>query len=156
MFKLTLIACGNKMPSWVECAVNDYSKRLKEFIHFSLVEIPLIKRTKTSDLARLLDKESSTLLAAIPEQSYVIGLDSKGKSFTSDALASTFEKMQQHHSHASLLIGGPEGFLGKTRERCDTMWSLSALTLSHPLVRVVTLEAIYRAWAIINNHPYHK
>lgn len=156
MLKLTLIACGNKMPSWVEMAVNEYAKRLKEFIHLSLIEIPLCKRSKSSDLTRILEKESSLMIAAIPAGARVIGLDIGGESFSSEALAAKFEKLQQTSSHLCILIGGPEGFSARTRAHFNESWSLSALTLPHPLVRILLVEAIYRACSIIANHPYHK
>jgi len=156
MLKLTLIACGNKMPSWVNEAASDYCKRLKEYVNFSLVEIPLLKRSKSSDLTRIMEKESALMNAAIPAGAYVIALEIEGDSFSSEKLASKLEALQQTSSHLCLLIGGPEGLSQHSLARCQARWSLSALTLPHPMVRIMLLEALYRAWSIINNHPYHK
>lgn len=156
MLKLTIIACGNKMPSWVNEAANDYSKRLKEFVNLTLIEIPLQKRSKSSDLTRIMEKEAMLMQAAIPGGSHVIALAIDGETFSSEKLANKLEHMQQKTSHLCLLIGGPEGLSPATLALCQARWSLSCLTLPHPMVRIVLLEALYRAWSISHNHPYHK
>lgn len=156
MFKLTLIVCGNKMPSWVEMASSDYAKRLKEYVNLSIIEIPLIKRSKSSDLTRIMEKESALIIAAIPHGARVVALEIEGQTFSSEKLARKFELLQQTSSNLCLIVGGPEGLSAQTLARCDEQWSLSPLTLPHPLVRIIVLETIYRAWSIINNHPYHK
>ncbi|STX51306.1 rRNA large subunit methyltransferase [Legionella busanensis] len=156
MFKITIISCGNKMPAWIEQGFNEYSKRLKEYVKLNLIEIPLIKRTKTSDLKRILEKESLLIDAVIPDAARIIALEIGGKTFSSEKLALKFEALQQITSHVCFIIGGPEGLTPHTLARSQEQWSLSSLTLPHPLVRIVLLEAIYRAWSIIYNHPYHK
>jgi len=144
------------MPSWVNEAVAEFSKRLKEYVTFNLIEIPLLKRTKSSDLTRIMEKESDLIKAAIPNNTRVIALEIDGEVFSSEKLATKFKQLQHTASHICILIGGPEGLSTDTLMHCQERWSLSALTLPHPIVRVVLLEAIYRAWSIINNHPYHK
>ena len=156
MFKITLIACGNKMPSWVDEAVKEYVKRLREYVNLSIIEIPLLKRTKSGDLTRILEKESALIIDAIPNAARVIAMEIEGESFSSEKLATKFEMITQVNSHICFLIGGPEGLSANTLARCDERWSLSSLTLPHPMVRIILFEAIYRAWSIINNHPYHK
>ena len=144
------------MPSWVETAVNEYAKRLKEYVNLSIIEVPLLKRSKSSDLTRILEKESAMVINAIPNGSRVIALEIEGETFSSEKLAKKFELLQQVNSNLCFLIGGPEGLTAETRAHCVERWSLSSLTLPHPMVRIILLEAIYRAWSIINNHPYHK
>lgn len=156
MLKITLIACGNKMPAWIATGAAEYAKRLKEFVNLSILEIPLIKRTKSSDSSRLLEKESELICVAIPNRAHVIALEIEGESFSSEKLAAKIELLQGHHSHLCFLIGGPEGLHAQTLARSAERWSLSKLTLPHPLVRIMLLEGIYRAFSIINNHPYHK
>lgn len=134
----------------------EFSKRLQEYASFSLIEIPLSKRGKSSDLCRILDKEAALILAAIPQGSHVIALDIGGKSFSSEDLAQKIESLQLITSHICLIIGGPEGLIPAVLSRAKERWSLSQLTLPHPIVRIVLLEGLYRAWSIINNHPYHK
>lgn len=156
MFKITLIACGNKMPSWVSSAVAEFSKRLQDYVSFTLIEIPLAKRGKSSDLTRILEKEAVLISAAIPSNARIIALEINGDSFTSEKLALKLEQLQQITSHLCFLIGGPEGLIPSIIARSNERWSLSQLTLPHPLVRIVLLEALYRAYSIIHNHPYHK
>ena len=156
MFKITLIACGNKMPGWVNEASTEFSKRIQEYAQLNLIEIPLAKRGKVSDLTRILEKEATLITAAIPQGARVIALEIGGNFFSSERLASKIEHLQQITNHLCFLIGGPEGLIPAVLARANERWSLSQLTLPHPLVRIVLLEALYRAWSIIHNHPYHK
>ncbi|KTD51514.1 rRNA large subunit methyltransferase [Legionella quinlivanii] len=156
MFKITIIACGNKMPSWVNEGVKEYTKRLKEATSLNLVEIPLGKRSSPSDLSRVMEKEAELILSAIPSSSYVIAMAIDGKQFSSETLAAKVEKLQLGNSHVCFIIGGPEGLSTEVLARANEHWSLSQLTLPHPLVRIILLESLYRAWSIIQNHPYHK
>jgi 23S rRNA (pseudouridine1915-N3)-methyltransferase len=156
MFKLSLVCCANKMPSWVDAGVAEFSKRLQDFASINLIDIPLSKRGKSTDLTRILEKEANLMLNAIPNGARIIALDSKGESFTSERLATKLEQLQQLSSHLCFLIGGPEGLAPSLLARAHERWSLSQLTLPHPLVRVVLFEALYRSWSIISKHPYHK
>lgn len=156
MLKMTLIALGNKMPAWVEMAVQEFSKRLQDGVALNLVEIPLLRRGKSSDLARIMEKEMALISAAIPHGARLIALEINGESFSSEQLAEKLERLQQINSHLCFLIGGPEGLSPSLIARSDERWSLSKLTLPHTLVRIVLLETLYRAWSISHNHPYHK
>lgn len=156
MLEITLIAMGNKMPGWVTEASEEFIKRLGEAFKLHLIEIPLLRRGHSHDLTRVLEKEATRLHAAIPRDAYLIALDLTGKTFSSEHLSVHLNHLQQITGHLCFVIGGPEGLpkscLAQSRER----WSLSTLTLPHPLARVVLLEALYRAWSILMNHPYHK
>ncbi|MCL5271760.1 MAG: 23S rRNA (pseudouridine(1915)-N(3))-methyltransferase RlmH [Gammaproteobacteria bacterium] len=156
MLKITIITLGNKMPEWVVTGSNDYLKRFKDGIQVKVIEIPLISRSKSSDLARIMEKESALIRESLPNGARLIALDIEGKSFSSDELALKITQLQQISSHFCLIIGGPEGLSSDILKLCDERWSLSKLTLPHPLVRIILLETLYRAWSIINNHPYHK
>ncbi|MFI4918983.1 MAG: 23S rRNA (pseudouridine(1915)-N(3))-methyltransferase RlmH [Legionellales bacterium] len=156
MLKITVIALGNKMPDWVARGSDDYAKRFNDGIQLKITEIPLIRRSKSSDLTRILDKETALIKEALPNNSRIIALDIEGKSFSSEDLAVKITQLQQVSSHFCFLIGGPEGLSQEIINLCDERWSLSKLTLPHPLVRIILLETLYRAWSIINNHPYHK
>ena len=156
MLKLTVIALGNKMPDWVVKGSDDYAKRFNDGIALKFIEIPLMRRTKTSDLVRILEKETSLIKEVLPSGARLIALDVEGKAFKSEELAHKITQLQQISSHLCFIIGGPEGLSQDILNRCDERWSLSKLTLPHPLVRIILLETLYRAWTIINNHPYHK
>lgn len=153
---MTVVAVGNKMPDWVVKGCDDYAKRFKDGIQLKTIEIPLERRSKSSDLKRILEKESLLIKEALPHGARLIALDVEGKAFTSEDLALKITKLQQISSHLCFIIGGPEGLSQEILALCDESWSLSKLTLPHPLVRIVLLETLYRAWSIINNHPYHR
>lgn len=156
MLKITIVACGNKMPSWVYEAFQEYTKRLQENISISLIEIPLLRRGKSTDQARIMEKEMLQMQAAIPQSAHIIALEINGESFTSEALAKKLSDLQLNNSHLCFLIGGPEGLSPTLVSQSHAQWSLSKLTLPHTIVRIVLVEALYRAWSIQNNHPYHK
>lgn len=145
------------MPHWVTEGVTEYSKRLQAFTDLEIIELPLQKRThKPGDLAKIREKESQLMQAAIPASAYCIALAIEGKSFSSEKLSQKLEQLQQQAPHLCLLIGGPEGLSDDNIRRCRELWSLSPLTLPHPLARIIVLESLYRAFAIHFNHPYHK
>ncbi len=144
------------MPDWVVKGSNDYIKRFKDGIQLKVIEIPLISRSKSSDLSRIMEKESAMIREALPSGARIIALDIEGKSFSSEDLSIKISQLQQISSHFCFIIGGPEGLTSEILRLSDERWSLSKLTLPHPLVRIILLETLYRAWTIINNHPYHK
>ncbi|KTD68046.1 rRNA large subunit methyltransferase [Legionella steelei] len=144
------------MPDWVTQGSNEYAKRLNDGIQLKIIEIPLIRRSKSSDLSRIMEKESALMKDALPNNARIIALEIEGKAFSSEELALKISQLNQTTSHLCFLIGGPEGLSQDILKLCDDRWSLSKLTLPHPLVRIILLETLYRAWSIINNHPYHK
>jgi 23S rRNA (pseudouridine1915-N3)-methyltransferase len=156
MLKITLITLGNKMPDWVNQGTHDYAKRFNDGIQLKLIEIPLLRRSKSSDLKRILEKETLLIQETLPHNARIIALEIEGTSFSSEELALKLSQLQQITSHLCLIIGGPEGLSQEILQLCDERWSLSKLTLPHPLVRIILLETLYRAWSILNNHPYHK
>ena len=156
MLKLTLVTMGNKMPSWVNEASQEFIKRLQDGVCVQLIEIPLFKRGKSAELSRILDKEMILMRAAIPSNARLIALDKGGETFSSEQLASKLQHVQHVSSHLCFLIGGPEGLPSALLSQSHERWSLSTLTLPHALARIVLLETLYRAWSILHNHPYHK
>ncbi len=144
------------MPDWVKTAVAEYSRRLPRELALKWVEVPLGKRRKGSDLAQAVAEESKVLLKAIPEYDRVIALDVGGKSWSTEQLAEELRKWQASGDNYSVMIGGPNGLAEDCYQRADLRWSLSPLTLPHPLVRVLLAEQLYRAWSINAGHPYHK
>jgi 23S rRNA (pseudouridine1915-N3)-methyltransferase len=156
MFKVSLVAMGTKMPSWVEAASKEYIKRLREYASLNLIELPLEKRGKTGATERLLDKEAERMIQRLPKDAKIIALEIEGQSFDSPALADELNQVKMQYSHICFLIGGPEGLHPKILKHCHGAWSLSKLTLAHPMVRVILLESLYRAFSISANHPYHK
>lgn len=151
-----MIAVGTKMPGWVTEGFQEYVKRMPADAALELVEIPLATRGKNTDIARAIKQEGEQMLNAVSPGDRVIALEVKGKNWTTEQLAVEFAQWQMDGRNVALLIGGPDGLSDACRARADQQWSLSALTLPHPLVRVILAEQIYRAWSITRNHPYHR
>ena len=151
-----LIAVGQRMPAWVETAYQEYAKRLPRECALKLVEIAPGKRGRNADVTRILGDEGERMLAAIPRDCHVVALEVGGKSWSTPQLAAQLEDWMGSGRDVALLVGGPEGMDDACRARADQLWSLSALTLPHPLVRVILAETLYRAWSVMAGHPYHR
>ncbi len=154
--KISLIAVGRKMPVWVTEGYNEYAKRMPRECLLELVEIEAEKRGKSGSSQRWMEQEGKRMLAAIPRGDRVIALDVKGRSWTTEKLAQQMEGWMQSGTGVSLLVGGPDGLSPECLQRADQKWSLSELTMPHPLVRVVLAEQLYRGWSVVNHHPYHR
>lgn len=144
------------MPGWVEDAGQDFVKRMPSEIKINLILLPLIKRGKNPDIPRIVRDESRKLLTAVPKGSVLIVLDVLGRSVTTMKLSSLLESWLQQGQDISIVIGGPDGVSDELLSKASSRLSLSELTFPHTLVRVILLEQIYRAWSILNNHPYHR
>lgn len=154
--RIRMIAVGTRMPDWVEQGYRDYAKRLPRDCSVELVELPLAVRSKNSDIARAMEKEGEAMLAAIGKGDRVIALDVKGKPWSTEQLAVQMANWKMSGNNYSLLIGGPDGLAPACLALAEIRWSLSPLTLPHPLVRILLIEQLYRATTILQNHPYHK
>ncbi|WLP95001.1 23S rRNA (pseudouridine(1915)-N(3))-methyltransferase RlmH [Psychrobacter sp. M13] len=159
--KLRILTVGNKMPSWIQSGFDEYHKRIQPMLTTEIVELAAAKRAKNpsdANLAQYRDSEGSTILAthnsANNEQLWV--LDVKGKMLSTEGLADKLSEAMQQGDDVALVIGGADGVSPEVLAKADIKWSLSALTLPHPLVRVVLMEQLYRAMSINNNHPYHR
>ena len=144
------------MPDWVDVASNDFIKRLPAEIKINTILLPIIKRGKNPDIPRVIRDESRKLLTAVPKHSLLVVLDVLGKPVTTMKFSSLLESWMQQAQEVSIVIGGPDGMSDELLSQSSLKLSLSALTFPHPLVRVILLEQIYRAWSILNNHPYHR
>lgn len=154
--RIRLIAVGTKMPNWVTQGFEQYSKRLNQDITLELVEIAAGKRGKNADLKRIMEKEGELMLSTVQAQDYVISLDIPGTKLSTEKLSRRLEQLMQQGQPVALLIGGPEGLAPSCKNKAQESWSLSELTLPHPLVRVLMAEQIYRAWSMLKGHPYHR
>ena len=153
--RIRLLAIGNKMPDWITEGFEEYAKRFSSR-QLELVEIPAEKRTKQADIARITEREGEKLLEAVKTGNVVIALDVKGKSWSTEQLAQKMQEWQNSGRHIDIFIGGPDGLSPACLQKADLSWSLSPLTLPHPLVRIVVAEQLYRAMSILQNHPYHR
>lgn len=154
--KLTLLAVGTKMPAWVTDGYQEYAKRLPKECQLILKEITPAKRGKSGHSQQWMEEEGERILAAIPTNHHVVALDVKGKPWSTEQLSQQMESWLSDGRDVSLLVGGPDGLDPRCLQRANQKWSLSALTLPHPLVRIVMAEQLYRAWTVLQNHPYHR
>jgi len=154
--RIRLICVGTKMPAWVTTGYQEYAKRLPADCRLELVEIPPGHRGKGADVQRAIEKESRQILAALGKDEHVVALDVEGRQWSTEQLAGTIGEWQMGGKNVALLIGGPDGLSAECLALARQRWSLSNLTYPHPLVRVILSEQIYRAWSLLNNHPYHR
>lgn len=153
---ISIISVGSKMPSWVEEGFGEYAKRLPHELKITSIVLPLATRSKTGTAAQWKAKEAVAILKAIPAQSHIIVLDERGDSFTTQQLAHNIVQWQQRSHTLCFIIGGPDGLDNTVLAKAHARWSLSPLTLPHPLVRIILVEQVYRAWTLLQDHPYHR
>ena len=154
--RISVVAVGTKMPRWVTEGIAEYAVRLPRELRLEWCEIPLARRGKDSRAEQLRQREGEQILKAIPGGDRVIALDVQGKALSTEQLANELQEWQMSGDNYSLLVGGPDGLSTACLQRAERRWSLSTLTLPHPLVRVLLAEQLYRAWTITVNHPYHR
>ena len=153
--RLKLLAVGTRMPNWVDFGYSEYAKRMPPELKVELIEVPInIKGRNPTNQA--IENQGQALLKNIQPQDFVVALDVLGKSKSTEMLASQLANWQMDGKNICLLIGGPDGLSSDCLNRANMKWSLSDLTLPHPLVRILVMEQLYRAWTINNNHPYHR
>lgn len=144
------------MPEHVEAIFRDYQRRFPKDVSLELIEIPAGKRGKNADIERILNQEGKQMLEAVPKGAMIVTLDIPGKMYDSYELAKELANWKMSGSDIALLVGGPEGLSDECKKAAKKSWSLSPLTLPHPLVRILIAESLYRAWSIDAGHPYHR
>lgn len=149
-------AIGKRMPQWVRQGFEEYRQRFPRHIKLSLREIAMPERAANQDILKLKEEEGERLLSGVAQGDVIIALDEFGRQWNSRELAGKMSRWLEDRQDISLLIGGPDGLSRICLERADMKWSLSNLTFPHMLVRVVLAEQLYRAFAITQNHPYHR
>ncbi len=154
--KLRLLAIGSRPDEWVRAGVGNYLARLPAPLKPEIVEIPLSLRSSGGDPAVARTKEGRRIIQRIRPDEHVVILDERGTAWDSAGLSRQLASWQGAARPVALVIGGPEGLAEEVRLRANQAWSLSPLTLPHGLVRVVVVEQLYRAWTILQGHPYHK
>lgn len=154
--RIRLIAVGRRMPKWVTTAYEDYARRLPRECRLELVEIPLAKRHEGGDTARAIAAEDERMAKAIGRDADAIALTVDGKPWATEGLADDLKAWMGDGRDRAILIGGPDGLGPMSLAAARSRRSLSALTLPHPLVRVIVAEQLFRAHSILIGHPYHR
>jgi len=154
--KLILVAVGTRMPSWVDTAFDDFTKRMPRELPLQLVEIKAEPRTTGKTVEAMMALEAARIEAALPPRCRRVILDERGEDLTTKALAKRLERWQDGGDDIAIVVGGPDGLDPALKASAHETMRLSSLTLPHALVRVMLAEALYRAWSLSKNHPYHR
>jgi 23S rRNA (pseudouridine1915-N3)-methyltransferase len=153
--KLLLVAVGQRQPAWAETAYDDFAKRFPPELRLELKAVKAEPRgSKTAE--QLMAAEAQRLDAAIPKGVRRVVLDERGTRLTTLQLAERMTVWMNDGRDVALLVGGPDGLDAKLKATADETLRLSDLTLPHAFVRVLLAEALYRAWTVMVNHPYHR
>lgn len=144
------------MPSWVAQGIDEYVRRMPKECQVKFVELPLGQRVKSKNIKQAMQQEEKSILAAIPDNVQIIALEVTGRNWSTEVLSNKMQDWMQSGKDVALLVGGPDGMTQACLDKAQEKWSLSNLTLPHPLVRIVLAEQLYRALMVIKNHPYHK
>jgi 23S rRNA (pseudouridine1915-N3)-methyltransferase len=154
--KLSLLCVGRLTLPFLNEGCTEFAGRLKRYLPFVVHEIKEHKTGRKQDLPRIIATEGENLERKIPTGAFVIALDQRGKNLSSEKLAELMnDHMVQSIPEWVLLIGGPYGLSDSLRERADLTLSLSPMTLTHQMARLLLLEQLYRCCTIIRNEPYH-
>lgn len=157
--KIRILTIGQKMPAWVYTAFEDYFKRIQPFVTTQLIELPMAKRGKNdsdADILKYCQIEGEAILSNIKQGEMLIALEVGGREHSTEKLAQTMQQWTLDGADIVLAIGGPDGLSDAVRKAATWHWSLSKLTLPHPMVRIILIEQLYRAMSINHNHPYHR
>ena len=153
--KATLILVGRTNNELFAHAIADYVGRIEHYIPFKIVTIPELKNTKKLSEAQQKIREGETILREIQTADTVVLLDEHGKEFRSIDYAAWLQKKQSIAKHLVFVIGGAYGFSEAVYSRANEKISLSKMTFSHQMVRLIFVEQLYRACSIIRGEPYH-
>jgi 23S rRNA (pseudouridine1915-N3)-methyltransferase len=153
--KLVLVAVGQRLPAWAGEVFDDYAKRFPSELRLELKAVKAEPRDSRT-AAQLMAAEGKRIEAALPRGVRRVVFDEHGSRVTTRQLADRLVAWQHDGRDVALLVGGPDGLDPALKASCDESLRLSDLTLPHALVRVLAAEALYRAWSVTANHPYHR
>ena len=153
--KTELIVVGKTTNKHFIAAINDYLERIGHYMPFSVTVIPELRNAKSLSQQQQKDKEGEAILRLLQPSDTVVLLDERGKEPRSIELADWLQRQQQTARRLVFIIGGPYGFSQQVYSRADSMLSLSRMTFSHQMVRLIFVEQLYRACTIVKGEPYH-
>ena len=153
--KINLIAVGKKMPDWISHGIEHYKKQLPKHYNFTITAIESQSRKSISP-ENTKNLEEKLILEPASDSNLLIALDESGKKQTSKELSKSIEKWQHNGDNVALIIGGADGLSSELKQKCNLIWSLSDLTLTHSMARLLVVEQIYRGYSLLSNHPYHR
>jgi len=143
------------MPSWVETACAEYTKRMRREATVEIIDIKPEKRAAGNSTENIQLIEAKRILEAVGKD-FCVALDERGQEVSTLELADKFKDWQSSSRDVALIIGGADGLHISVKQKSDWLWVLSKLTFPHAIVRVLLAEQLYRAHSVITNHPYHR
>ncbi len=155
MLQIIILLVGKTREEFIKEGLDFYQKRLRPYLKLTLKSVREEREGTNLPAELIKSREGERLLAQIPPRSYVVALDPKGKEFTSEAFAAWLTKREQDSRPLTFLLGGHLGLDHAVLAQAHENLSLSRLTLTHELSRLILLEQLYRAMTIITGHPYH-
>ena len=154
--KIVLLTIGKTNEKYLIKGISNFTKRLSKYCNFTIVEIPNLRRVNNLSINERKAMEGDLILNRINNNDHLFLLDNKGKSFSSIGFSNILQnQMLLSRKSIIFVIGGAYGFSDKMYNRADQLISLSKMTLSHQMVRLIFVEQLYRAYTILLNHPYH-
>lgn len=153
--RINLIAIGKKMPDWISHGIEHYKKQLPKNYNFTITALESQNR-KSISAENTKNLEEKLILDAASGSSLLIAFDERGKQQSSKELSKSIEKWQLEGDSVAMIIGGADGLSSELKQKCNLIWSLSNLTLTHSMARLLLVEQLYRGHSLMTNHPYHR
>jgi 23S rRNA (pseudouridine1915-N3)-methyltransferase len=154
--RLIIAAVGTRMPGWVEEGFREFAKRLPRDCPLELLEVKAEPRTTGKTPAAMMAAEAERLRSALPTRRRLVVLDERGDDISTRQLSQRLARWMAEGDDVAFVIGGPDGLDPAFKDEAQEKLRLSSLTLPHAMVRPLLAEALYRAWSLLNNHPYHR
>ena len=153
--RINLIAIGKKMPDWISHGIEHYKKQLPKNYNFTITALESqIRKSISAENTKNL--EEKLILDAASGSTLLIAFDELGKQQSSKELSKSIEKWQLEGDSVAMIIGGADGLSSELKQKCNLIWSLSNLTLTHSMARLLLVEQLYRGHSLMTNHPYHR
>jgi 23S rRNA (pseudouridine1915-N3)-methyltransferase len=153
--RINLIAIGKKMPDWISHGIEHYKKQLPKNYNLTITALESQNR-KSISAENTKNLEEKLILDAASGSSLLIAFDELGKQQSSKELSKSIEKWQLEGESVAMIIGGADGLSSELKQKCNLIWSLSNLTLTHSMARLLLVEQLYRGHSLMTNHPYHR
>ncbi|MCQ2312541.1 MAG: 23S rRNA (pseudouridine(1915)-N(3))-methyltransferase RlmH [Paludibacteraceae bacterium] len=153
--KLLLLLTGKTTNAQLQTLIDDYVKRLAHYVPFSIQVLPDLKNAKTLSMEQVKEQEGQLILKALSPNQEVVLLDEHGREFRSIEFADYVQRKLSSGRDVVFVVGGPYGFSKAVYDRADGQLSISKMTFSHQMIRLLFTEQLYRAMTILHHEPYH-
>lgn len=153
--KLTLLVVGKTTDARLEALMGEYQQRLTHYVPFSIQVVPDLKNAKSLTQDQVKQQEGEGILKLITPSTYMVLLDEHGKQYRSVDFAAYTQRLMAGGRDVTFVIGGPYGFSPAVYQRADAQLSISQMTFSHQMIRLLFVEQLYRAQTILHHEPYH-